>query len=238
MEIVSRGVWRRGVWHKDAVDWGETVCNLVPWVIGAIVVFVLYCVVALIVYATRPSHDVWYSSYDYLKVAGLDTTKDYQLRLGSPTGGGAVGSTETTTRTDFFLIAGETTTTTSGRVVPSSTVRMSFRNGVTNYILEIPYTKVRFHQEMGVKSHVKFTVWIYDQVDKRTQHNVGANFWRFERGHPSREPVSILDTQEWQYTFQDAGLSAYLNKYLAWVDLYVTPAQYSSYLGSLQTAKG
>ncbi|MDB5161166.1 MAG: hypothetical protein JWO96_546 [Candidatus Saccharibacteria bacterium] len=243
MEIVSRGARYRGKWDDNRIDWSGTFENIVSDVVGptllvAIVLFVLYCAAAGITYATRPSHNVWYSSHDYIRAAGITPDRHYHLRLGAPAGGGAVGSSQTTTSTDFFLFIGNTTTTTTGEITPSSSVRLGFRKGKTSYILEVPYSKVRFHQETGVKSWVRFAVWVYNDLDKMVQHNVGANFWTFSRGHISTKPVRIQDTPEWYYRVQDLGLSGYLNKYLAWVDLHLTPAQYNAYLGSLQTAKG
>src|SRR4051812_31394477 len=130
--------------YSTDIDWAETT---ISWVFWAVVLFAIYCAAAGIVYATKPSHTAWYSSYDYLKTGGIDARQHYHLRLGSPTGGGAVGSSSTTTSTDFFLFVGSTTTTTDGQITPSSTVRMGFRHGKTSYILEVPYAKVRFHQE-------------------------------------------------------------------------------------------
>jgi len=223
--------------HKEwgAINWPGTIWRYF-WI--SALMFGLYCAAAGIVYATHPTRTTHYSSYDYLKAAGLDAKVHYHLRLGAAVAGGSTGTTKTTTSSDFFLIAGGTTTTSTGEVVPSSTVRMNFRHGDTNYILEIPYSKVRFHQQTSVKSWVKFTVWVYDNLDKRVQHTVGQDFWTFKRGHVDPRPVHIQETEEWQYNFEDMGLSGYLNKYLAWVDMYLTPAQYNAYLGSLQTATG
>lgn len=233
----TRQAYRNPSWVRS-VNWPDVLA------ITAIAAFwvillggIIYAAAAGIYAAGRPSHRVWFSTYDYIKADGLDVQKSYHLRLGSPTGGGSYGHTQTTTSTDFFLIAGNVTTTTSSSVAPSSVVRLSFQRGNTSSILEIPYTKVRFHPNAGAKDRVKFAIWNNPKFDYVLHANVGANFWAFDRGHVSTLPVNLRSTYEWYYVVQNDGLSTFLNKHLAWVDLYLTPQQYSAYLGTLQTSR-
>src|SRR5690348_12694743 len=75
------------------IDWPGTIWRYM-WV--SALSFAIYLASAALVYATKPSRTTYYSSYDYIKAAGLDAVKGYHLQLGAPTSGGAVGTSKTT----------------------------------------------------------------------------------------------------------------------------------------------
>lgn len=219
--------------NRYDIDWFWTI---VVWIFWSVVAFAVYLVVAGIVYKTRPSKTTWYDTASYLRAAGLDVDKTYHLRLGSASGGGSVGSFKSTATNEFFLFAGGSTLTTTGQILPSSTLRLSFNAPGTSYILEIPYSQVQFHKDPGAKASVKFI--INDYWDgKFVQHNVKANYWLLQRGHPAAITPTPYQSTGWGHVV-DIGLPTYLGRHLSRVILTITPQQYNAYLGTLQTAKG
>lgn len=212
------------------VDW---VATFFAWFFG---LGALYLVAATVFHLNAvhgPREKVWFTTEQYLGAAGLDVGETYNLRLGSATGGGSVGDIDSELSVDFFLFAGTTTSTTSGRITPSSAVRLSYRTQGNSYILEIPYSRVQFKPQEGAETSVRFIINNYHEDFK--QHRViGANFWTFQNGHLSKMRPTLYDTNFW-VEVTSMGLPTYLAKSLSRVEFVLTPQQYSAYLGTLQT---
>jgi len=211
---------RKGVSAGDVV--GGIIAVLI--VLGALFLFA-----GCMVQVNRPSSvHIDYFTKDYLKHEfQLDTAKTYKLQLGAAIGGGTVGSFST--HTSFFLFGGSSTT--SGQFTPSSTVRLGFRSASASYILEIPYSKVKFEPIAGAKSHVKFVV-DSDEIDYRSRQDVGHHFFKFQRGHLEKQ-APINKTRAWPRVAAE-GLPTFLSNHLIRVVLTLTPQQYQAYLGTLQ----
>lgn len=175
-------------------------------------------------------HDKYTNYYtsDYMAAVGLDVSRWNHLKLGAAIGGGTVGNISSSAH--FFLFGGNVSTT--GQFTPSSVVRLGFKGKEASYILEIPYTKVRFIPTPGTKAAVKFIVSnLYLDYDERFA--IGGDYWTFQPRHLSETPPSIYNTTYWR-GLNYLGFPTFLAEHLIRVEFRLTPAQYDAYLGSLQ----
>ncbi|HEU5004543.1 MAG TPA: hypothetical protein VFT49_00465 [Candidatus Saccharimonadales bacterium] len=212
---------------------GDIVAAIVGWTfVGCIIGAIVYLLAGAGVQASGPGRTTYYSTKDYLRAAGLNPGRWENLKLGQSINGSTGNFTSSTW---FFLIAGGNHT--SGQIQPGSAVRLSLQAKFGSYILEIPYNQVRFQPKAGAKDAVRFVVHNTKELDKRKWACTGKDFWTYTTCHLSKTPPNIYKTKEWAWVSEE-GLPKFINDSLVRVDIRLTPAQYTAYLGSLQQVKG
>lgn len=165
---------------------------------------------------------------DYMRKLGFNPSVSHPLELGSAIEGSS-GRVNGVAHFNLLFGSGGGSANVRGQSLPASSVRLGLTIGHDSYILELPYSKVKFVQT-NAPATATFTV----RSQKLDQRKVAID-WHCQTFlapacHKFAEvQTTAVDTAKWP-AIRDAGLAALLSDNIISVRLTLSPSQYQRYL--------